>query len=174
MPLTPNKVQMASFIDSLSLEVPDDGSEECTLIVSLMQKYSRRKRNVLRSDMANIPINFDLYQVDIPSLFPFSWLYSEYFTMHDYCASPILNHVCVLPFLQIKSRYVPETLDGQKFDQMALRLARRGGQYAFYREISQFFKLKPGAYVVIPAVFEPNVQGDFMLRFYTVKSAKSR
>ena len=37
------------------------------------------------------------------------------------------------------------------------------------REVSDRFKLPPGDYLVVPCTFEPNQEGDFILRVYTEK-----
>ena len=40
------------------------------------------------------------------------------------------------------------------------------GPYINYREVFARFELKPGNYVIIPATFEPNCSGKFMIRVY--------
>jgi hypothetical protein len=35
------------------------------------------------------------------------------------------------------------------------------------REVTGRFRVPPGEYVVVPSTYEPNEEGDFMLRIYT-------
>ena len=41
----------------------DDDDNKCSLIVSLMQKDSRRMRSVQKVDSANVAMAFDIYKV---------------------------------------------------------------------------------------------------------------
>lgn len=40
------------------------------------------------------------------------------------------------------------------------------GPYINYREIFRRFEMNPGSYVIIPATFEPNCPGSFLIRIY--------
>ncbi|XP_023235751.1 calpain-A-like isoform X2 [Centruroides sculpturatus] len=40
------------------------------------------------------------------------------------------------------------------------------GPYINYREIFKRFEMNPGSYVIIPATFEPNCPGSFLIRIY--------
>ncbi|XP_072170100.1 calpain-9-like isoform X1 [Diadema setosum] len=41
------------------------------------------------------------------------------------------------------------------------------------REVSGRFKLTPGTYCIVPSTFEPNQEGDFILRVYSMKRSSS-
>ena len=42
------------------------------------------------------------------------------------------------------------------------------------REVFTKLELDPGRYVVVPSTFDPNNEGEFMLRIYTEKKAKAK
>lgn len=48
----------------------------------------------------------------------------------------------------------------------------KAGQSAFVnaREVFERLELEPGRYVVIPSTFEPNIDGEFLVRVYTDRS----
>ena len=65
-----------------------------------------------------------------------------------------------------------ETMDGTKLKKLDdLYFAYNydvgtSGPYINYREVFARFELNPGTYVIIPATFEPNCPGKFMIRVY--------
>lgn len=66
-----------------------------------------------------------------------------------------------------KSKDLPPTLTNAHYDKYALQIEKRGGQYQYYREISDCFNLEDGTYVIIPSTYKANEQGQYLLRIYT-------
>lgn len=42
------------------------------------------------------------------------------------------------------------------------------------REVFSKLELDPGRYLIVPSTFDPNLEGEFMLRIFTETKAKSR
>jgi len=68
------------------------------------------------------------------------------------------------------SRYGSSPLD-LNFFKRNLQVAKSGGSAPFInmREVCGRHKLTPGEYVVVPSTFDPNNDGEFLLRMYTEK-----
>jgi calpain len=58
-----------------------------------------------------------------------------------------------------------ETLDARFFRTHVS--SARSSAFADLREVCDHHKLEPGDYVVVPSTFEPNQDGDFILRVYS-------
>ncbi|XP_320457.4 calpain-A isoform X1 [Anopheles gambiae] len=102
----------------------DDEAKLCTLIVSLIQKNRRSKRN---KGITCLTIGFAIYRVE-PSDLQRKPLPREFFTSHLSAA---------------KSTFIN------------------------LREVTCRFRLPPGSYVIIPSTFEPNEEGEFMIRVFS-------
>lgn len=76
--------------------------------------------------------------------------------------------------MKAKSDKLPPTLTDVHYEKYALQIEKRGGQYQYYREISDFFNLEDGVYIIIPSTYEPYVEGDYLLRIYTDGTADSK
>ena len=47
----------------------------------------------------------------------------------------------------------------------------RSKSFINLREVVGRFKLEPGSYIVIPSTFEPDQEGDFLLRVFSEKAS---
>jgi calpain len=63
------------------------------------------------------------------------------------------------------------TLDAQFFRNHAA--SARSTEFTNLREVCNRHQLPPGNYVIVPSTFEPNEEGDFILRFYSEREADS-
>uniref|UniRef100_A0A182N3N6 Calpain n=1 Tax=Anopheles dirus TaxID=7168 RepID=A0A182N3N6_9DIPT len=110
----------------IRLDDPDahDAENQCTLIVSLIQKNRRSKRN---KGIACLTIGFAIYRVE-PTDLQRKPLPREFFTSHLSAA---------------KSTFIN------------------------LREVTCRFRLPPGSYVIVPSTFDPNEEGEFMIRVFS-------
>jgi len=53
-------------------------------------------------------------------------------------------------------------------------MTEKSPSYINSREVVGRYKLKPGDYVIVPSTFQPNEQGNFMLRIYTEKKIETK
>lgn len=67
---------------------------------------------------------------------------------------------CLYPANATRSRL-------QLMDFMYLQDKGTSGPYINYREVFARFELAPGAYIIVPATFEPDAESRFMIRAYS-------
>ncbi|XP_058055312.1 calpain-B-like [Anopheles bellator] len=110
----------------IRLEDPDedDDEQQCTLIVSLIQKNRRSKRN---KGIACLTIGFALYRVE-PS--------------------------------DLQQKPLPR-------DWFASHLSAAKSTFINLREVTCRFRLPPATYVIVPSTFDPNEEGEFMIRVFS-------
>ncbi|XP_026481913.1 calpain-A-like isoform X3 [Ctenocephalides felis] len=112
---------------TITLEEPDEEDEEgkCTVIIALMQKNRRSRRNL---GMECLTIGFAVYHLRDPNR-------------------------------------MPRPLDINFFKYNAS--VARSQSFINLREVSCRFKLPPGTYCIVPSTFEPNEEGEFLLRVFS-------
>ncbi|XP_002138194.2 calpain-A [Drosophila pseudoobscura] len=111
----------------ITLVDPDEDDEEghCTVIVGLMQKNRRSKRNM---GMECLTIGFAIYN---------------------------LNE------RELESR--PQGLNFFRYKSSV----GRSPHFINTREVCARFKLPPGHYLIVPSTFDPNEEGEFILRVFS-------
>uniref|UniRef100_A0A182MAF2 Calpain n=1 Tax=Anopheles culicifacies TaxID=139723 RepID=A0A182MAF2_9DIPT len=111
----------------IRLEDPDEDDAEgnCTVIIALLQKNRRSRRNM---GVECLTIGFAVYRV------------SE----RDLAQKPLK-----LNFFKYNAS------------------AARSPAFINLREVSCRFKLPPGTYVIVPSTFEPNEEGEFIIRVFS-------
>ncbi|XP_055625907.1 calpain-A-like isoform X3 [Toxorhynchites rutilus septentrionalis] len=109
------------------LEDPDEDDDEgkCTVIVALMQKNRRSRRNM---GVDCLTIGFALYRL------------SE----RDLAQKPLKMN-----FFKYNASVA------------------RSPAFINLREVSCRFKLPPGNYLIVPSTFEPNEEGEFLIRVFS-------
>ena len=63
----------------------------------------------------------------------------------------------------------PEPLDMEFFEDTDV--VARPPSFVNLREVSCRFKLSPGVYAIVPSSFEPNEEGEFILRVFSEKKS---
>uniref|UniRef100_A0A182N3N7 Calpain catalytic domain-containing protein n=1 Tax=Anopheles dirus TaxID=7168 RepID=A0A182N3N7_9DIPT len=111
----------------INLEDPDEDDEEgnCTVIIALLQKNRRSRRNM---GVECLTIGFAVYRV----------------TERDLAQKPLKMN-----FFKYNAS------------------AARSPAFINLREVSCRFKLPPGTYVIVPSTFEPNEEGEFIIRVFS-------
>ncbi|XP_034934102.1 calpain-A isoform X2 [Chelonus insularis] len=109
----------------ITLEIPDEDDDKCTVIVALMQK-NRRAQKSMGADC--LTIGFAIYHLDYPDR-------------------------------------LPKPLDINFFKYNAS--VARSPSFINLREVSCRFKLPPGTYCIVPSTFDPNEEGEFLLRIFS-------
>ncbi|XP_052900002.1 calpain-A-like isoform X2 [Anopheles moucheti] len=111
----------------IRLEDPDEDDEEgnCTVIIALLQKNRRSRRNM---GVECLTIGFAVYRV----------------SDRDLAQKPLK-----LNFFKYNAS------------------AARSPAFINLREVSCRFKLPPGTYVIVPSTFEPNEEGEFIIRVFS-------
>nr|NP_001286613.1 Calpain-A, isoform D [Drosophila melanogaster]AHN56408.1 Calpain-A, isoform D [Drosophila melanogaster] len=111
----------------ITLVDPDEEDEEgqCTVIVALMQKNRRSKRNM---GMECLTIGFAIYSLNDREL---------------------ENRPQGLNFFRYKSS------------------VGRSPHFINTREVCARFKLPPGHYLIVPSTFDPNEEGEFIIRVFS-------
>ncbi|XP_059608757.1 calpain-B isoform X2 [Phlebotomus argentipes] len=111
----------------ISLEDPDEDDDEgkCTVIIALMQKNRRSRRNM---GMDCLTIGFAVYHL------------SERDLMNK-----------------------PQKMNFFKYNASVAR----SPAFINLREVSCRFKLPPGHYLIVPSTFDPNEEGEFLIRVFS-------
>ncbi|GAB0096124.1 Calpain-B [Sergentomyia squamirostris] len=111
----------------ISLEDPDEDDDEgkCTVIIALMQKNRRSRRNM---GMDCLTIGFAVYHLSDRDL---------------------MNK--------------PQRMNYFKYNASVAR----SPAFINLREVSCRFKLPPGHYLIVPSTFDPNEEGEFLIRVFS-------
>ncbi|XP_021708593.1 calpain-A isoform X9 [Aedes aegypti] len=109
------------------LDDPDEDDDEgkCTVIIALMQKNRRSRRNM---GVDCLTIGFAVYRV----------------TERDLAQKPLKMN-----FFKYNASVA------------------RSPAFINLREVSCRFKLPPGEYLIVPSTFEPNEEGEFLIRVFS-------
>lgn len=111
----------------MTLEDPDEDDDDgkCTVVVALMQKNRRSRRNV---GLDCLTVGFAIYKV----------------TDRDLAQKPLKMN-----FFKYNASVA------------------RSPAFINLREVSCRFKLPPGHYLIVPSTFEPNEEGEFLIRVFS-------
>ncbi|ELW68161.1 Calpain-9 [Tupaia chinensis] len=168
----------------LSLTEKDEGQEECTFLVALMQK-DRRK---LKRFGANVlTIGYAIYQLfEMADTFWTNPQIKLSLTEKDEGQEECTFLVALMQKDRRKlKRFGANVLTigyaiyqcpdgGERLDRDFFRFhasQARSKTFINLREVSGRFRLPPGEYVLIPSTFEPHQEADFCLRIFSEKRA---
>lgn len=131
----------------VTLETPDEGDYDgnCTLIVALLQKNRRSRRN---QGMDCLTIGFAIYHVSERDLAQRP-LQRNFFKYNASVArSPAFINLREVSNGK-SSFFLPPILN-----------------VCYISQVSCRFKLPPGHYLIVPSTFEPNEEGEFLVRVF--------
>ncbi|KAK7813162.1 hypothetical protein U0070_005067 [Myodes glareolus] len=159
------KIRLEEVDDEDDYERRESG---CSFLLALMQKHRRRERRFGR-DMETI--GFAVYEVpreavyhDLASRFSQSGPGPvSKGSLSGHCSPP-----CLLPS---SCQLVGQPVHLKRDFFLANSSRARSESFINLREVSSRIRLPPGEYVVVPSTFEPNKEGDFVLRFFSEKRA---
>ncbi|XP_015786845.1 calpain-B isoform X3 [Tetranychus urticae] len=126
------------YIIELKDHDEDDEDDLCTLIVGLMQKNRRAKRKM---GLDSLTIGFAVYAIK-DGLFSYG---DEPAAVRGYARRQLLP---------------------TEFFKYNASVAR-SPTFINLREVSSRMRLPPGQYCIIPSTFDPNEEGEFLLRIFT-------
>lgn len=168
----------------LSLTEKDEGQEDCTFLIALMQK-DRRKLKRFGADM--LTIGYAIYQVgrkqaalqsptpgagSSASPCPRARLNGQSpncVQVAKTSGPPPRTNPSQHSWCPLQSPGRDEHLNKDFFRYHASQA--RSKTFINLREVSDRFKLPPGEYVLIPSTFEPHQEADFCLRIFSEKKA---
>ena len=135
----------------ITLEDSDDDDDVyCTCIISLMQKGSRKKKALGQTDgCLSIGKKRHLVQKITFEIFIFPPGFILYRFEHP------------------EEFKLPLDMDYFRYHSSCAR----SKSFINLREVVGRFKLEPGSYIVIPSTFEPDQEGDFLLRVFSEKAS---
>lgn len=133
------------YIVTLTDPDEEDGEENCTMIVALMQK-NRRSAKRYQMGSSELTIGFAIY------------------ALHDGAFGG-------LPVGSSAPQFGQQLLNTEFFKYNCS--VARSPTYINLREVTARFILPPGTYVIIPSTFDKGEEGDFILRVWTEAPAKS-
>ena len=127
----------------------EGGDGLCTIICACLQKYTRQKRQQTRVQQAEEYINLRLYRIK--------------------------DSVNVSQVGQ-GYKFYPKDLErqgdtGNRLQSLTMCVNTIEfvslGPYINKREVTGRFRVKPGNYILIPSTYEPDREGEFLVRIFT-------
>lgn len=122
----------------IKLAQADAYDKKCTIIVSLMQKYTREKRLQTYGQPAEEFMQFRLFKV--------------------------INPTDALESIE----------SGKKLVAHQLERVDNSGDYINKRDVVKRFRVPPGDYLIIPSLYEPYKEGQFLLRIFSEQKISRR